>query len=276
MSQDGANTRNKERAKSNEQNNAATNAVVLQEIRELNSKFDSFKLSIEQQINTKVDSLRDSVQLMIENNKTWLKEELTKKTTELQTKMQQELDNEVTLIIRRIEQMESKIDNGPGNARFNPDVSIIVSGMRYVEGESPTNLVEELLSDGLQLNTHIVAVERLADRGGRPGVIKVEFASLRDKISVLRKKQLLKDNSKYSRVFLRSAKSHAERLIELNFKTLLDELPCGRQFYIAGNGKLRRRPDSALGAGGEHGGVAAGARGAAAASGGRGLPHSGP
>lgn len=31
------------------------------------------------------------------------------------------------------------------------------------------------------------------------------------------------------------------RLIELNFKTLLDQLPSGNQFYIYGNGRVRKR-----------------------------------
>lgn len=36
--------------------------------------------------------------------------------------------------------------------------------------------------------------------------------------------------------------SEDARLLELNFRTLLDELPAGKQFYVAGNGRVRRRP----------------------------------
>ena len=38
--------------------------------------------------------------------------------------------------------------------------------------------------------------------------------------------------------FLRSSKSHAERLKEANLATLLDHLPIRNQFRVAGNGRL--------------------------------------
>ncbi len=42
-------------------------------------------------------------------------------------------------------------------------------------------------------------------------------------------------------VYIHSAKAHAERLIDLNFCTLLLEIPSGRDFDITGNGRLARR-----------------------------------
>ncbi|CAL9701264.1 unnamed protein product [Knipowitschia caucasica] len=242
MPTEGPSTRQKERKDPDQ-----TSGNLVLEIRALTATIDALKLSFEQQLDSKVDSLRDSVQLMMSENKMWLKEELFLKAAEIQTNIQQNMDNDISLLIRRIEQMEAKI-NRSEKTRFDPDVSIVVTGLNYNSGENVTCLVKELLTEGLLENTPIVDAERLKDRGGRPGVVKVEFGSVQEKISVLRKKQLLKDNPKYSRVYIRSGKTHAERLIELNFRTLLDELPFGRQFYVAGNGKIRRRPGSGAGA----------------------------
>ncbi|KAK7912985.1 hypothetical protein WMY93_013196 [Mugilogobius chulae] len=245
MSQDGPSTRNKERK---EADHLSSN--VLQELKALASKIDGLELSFKKQLNTKVDSLHASMQALIAENKEWFKAELSLKTTEIQKNM----DNEISVLISRIEKMEAKIDRSSMKAstRFDTDVSIVVSGLPYNEGENVTALVNELLSEGLQLeDACVVAVERTKDRGGRPGVVKVEFGSVREKIGALRKKQMLKSNPKYSRVYIRSAKTHTERLLELNFRTLLDEMPAGRQFYVAGNGRVRRRPLLGSGAGAE-------------------------
>ena len=61
-------------------------------------------------------------------------------------------------------------------------------------------------------------------------------------MDVLYKKQMLKSNEKFLKVYIRSAKTHTERMIELNFRTLLDEIPSRQQIYIAGNRRVRRRP----------------------------------
>lgn len=237
MSQDGHNTRQKERK---EADHFSDN--VLQELRKLTSKIDGLQLSFKQQLDTKVDCLHTSMQVLIAENREWFKAKLSRKTTEIQTNM----DKEISVLISRIEKMEAKIDvsNAKANARFDHDVSIVISGLLYSEGENVTVLVNELLTEGLQLEEDacVVAVERTKDRGGRPAVVKVEFGSVREKIGVLRKKQLLKDNPKYNRVYIRSAKTHTERLLELIFRTLLDELPAGKQFYVAGNGRVRRQP----------------------------------
>lgn len=90
----------------------------------------------------------------------------------------------------------------------------------------------------------------LKERGGHLGAIKVEFASIQDKGGVLRRKQTLRTNEKFHNIHIRSAMSHTNHLIELNFRTLLNEIPSGKQFYITGNGRVRQWLT-----GGEDGGV---------------------
>jgi hypothetical protein len=74
--------------------------------------------------------------------------------------------------------------------------------------------------------------------------VKVQFESVKDKIDVLREKQHLSNSAEFSRVFIRSSKSHSERVMEQNFKTLLELLPFGKDYFITGNGKMIRRNEN--------------------------------
>ena len=84
---------------------------------------------------------------------------------------------------------------------------------------------------------------RTPARDGSSGIFKVEFASKEDKIEVLRRKATLKQSHEFKNVYLRSSMSHTERLSQLNFKTLLSELPQGKDLRLTGNGRIIRKLD---------------------------------
>lgn len=46
---------------------------------------------------------------------------------------------------------------------------------------------------------------------------------------------------KYKNVFLRGSKTHTERLLELNARTLLNELLHGKDFRITSNGRIVKK-----------------------------------
>ncbi|KAL7384167.1 hypothetical protein ABVT39_025537 [Epinephelus coioides] len=168
----------------------------------LNTKIDGMKTSFEKQLNAKVDNLRDSLEKLVTENRDCLKAELAQRTKEIQ----ENLDMEIGHMVARLEQVEARINRAGSkeNTPYDPDVSIIIFGLRYEEGEDVTELVKELLTEGLQWDSPhgIVAAERLRERGGRPGVIKVELGSVQDKVDVLRKKQGLKSNEKFQSVYI--------------------------------------------------------------------------
>ena len=58
---------------------------------------------------------------------------------------------------------------------------------------------------------------------------------------ILRNKRKLRDNAQYKSVFLKSCKTHAERLIELNARAILKELPRGKSFRVDANGRIKTR-----------------------------------
>ena len=71
--------------------------------------------------------------------------------------------------------------------------------------------------------------------------MKIELNSREDKITVLKRKKKLLESVSFKGLFLRSAQSHVERLIQLNFKTILEEIPSGNQFRLTGNGRVVRK-----------------------------------
>ncbi|KAK7913157.1 hypothetical protein WMY93_013368 [Mugilogobius chulae] len=205
--------------------------TILKEIRVVTSKLDN----VEQQLTSKVDGLQMSLE------KT-LKEELQK--------LKDNFDSEIGSLKARMEQLEEKIKSHQRTSdTFDPDLSVVVMGLPYQENENLTEKIKDVIENGCACDQEVtlVALERLRARGPGPGVVKVAFASVREKVAVLRGKANLKSNDKFRKVYIRTAKSHTDRVMEENFKVLLRDLPNGKDYYVSGNGKLLRRtaPDAA-------------------------------
>ena len=105
------------------------------------------------------------------------------------------------------------------------------------------DVAREIISH-LDENATVIGATRLKARYGKPGLVKISLSTLEEKKSVLREKRKLRDTQKYKSVFLRSSKTHTERLIELNARTILHELPQGNQFRITSNGRIVKKTPS--------------------------------
>lgn len=98
------------------------------------------------------------------------------------------------------------------------------------------------LGDNVKSHVTITGAVRFRTRYiGRPGPVKISFRNVDEKILVLRNKMSLKDNNNYKNVYIRSCKSHAERLIESNARALLRQIPEGRNFRVDANGRIQPR-----------------------------------
>ncbi|XP_049912448.1 coiled-coil-helix-coiled-coil-helix domain-containing protein 7 isoform X6 [Epinephelus moara] len=213
-----------------------------EEFKAIREGMASMQAALELQLDKKVDTLRDTMMKLAHDNMESMKKQMEKITKEIR----ESLDVEVGVLSARMDAIELKIEKNKTSKklRFDPDVSIIVSGLSSVNNEDATEKVRELLAAGLRCDPmpELVAVERLRPRGPGPGIIKVEFRTVEEKVAALRLKHLLRENRSFERVYIRSAKSHADRLIELNFRTLLRELPTvGKDFYITGR-MMKRSP----------------------------------
>ncbi|XP_078661231.1 uncharacterized protein LOC144905434 [Branchiostoma floridae x Branchiostoma belcheri] len=243
MSDKGGGVKTRESAKKDAGNTGAAtgregDAAIMNELKALNKKLDGMSANFEKQLNSKVDNLRSSLEKLITKSGEALKAEIEKKAKEIRD----EFDMEIGQLRSRVEAVEAKLGGSSSKpSNFDPDESIIVSGLPYDEGEDVQEKVKELLVDGLNCDIEAVAVERTKPRGRGPGVVKVQFRSVREKVAVLREKQKLKNHNAYERVYLRSAKSHTDRLIELNFRTILREIPGGNEYFITGSGRVKKR-----------------------------------
>ena len=143
--------------------------------------------------------------------------------------------------------LEGKVNSYQGGEsarpKFDPELSLIVSGLSQEDGENVLDITQRMLSEGLGTEYAVVDAERLKGRGSNPGLVKVQCQTKEGKIEILRLKTKLKDHPDYKKVYLSTAKSHTDPLIELNFKTLLRDIPGGRNYFIAGNGRLIKRQD---------------------------------
>ncbi|KAI8486095.1 hypothetical protein Bbelb_361950 [Branchiostoma belcheri] len=196
-------------------------AAIMNELKSLSQKIDGMQSSLEKQLNKKK---------MVTETKDELKAELERKTEEIGVN----IDLEMGHVMARIEAIEKKMSgtnkaDRPGE--FDPDESVIVSGLPFEEGEDIQAKIEGLLRTGIHSDVPVVAAERMKPRGRGPGVVKVKLRGNRSN----KRKPL------YEKVFLRSAKSHTDRLIELNFRTLLWEIPGGKDYFITGSERVKKR-----------------------------------
>ena len=127
------------------------------------------------------------------------------------------------------------------NEDFDPDVTLVAINTPYFTGEDTSILAKHILQAVGCGKKEIVNTLRTEHQNSRNGILKIQLKSRQDKIDVLRRKSNLKQSAEFKRVYLRSSKPHTERLLEVNVKTLLREIPNENQYRIAGNGRLVKR-----------------------------------
>ncbi len=190
-------------------------ASVLREIRALRQDFN--------QLSTRVDTIE--------------------RTASANNASTQYVDQEISTVYARIRQVEGVIDSLKQKicAEYDPKVTVVAQG--WAEGRS-----EDILSESKKLvqqilnepDVPVVRAMRIPSRSAnKPGIVKIEVDTEQNKVKLLRKKTKLSESDNYRNIFLRSSKTHVERLLELNIHKLLDEIPYGHQKYrLTSNGKL--------------------------------------
>ena len=131
----------------------------------------------------------------------------------------------------------------PPRKPFDPDTTVVIANLTALaQRKTDAQLLEKVqhvVSVGLELpGIEVVAVTRRAGRGNTPGLVLAQFVCLDDKKTVLGAKQNLRNNAAYSNLYIRSAEGRTDRLLRLNFQTLLQHFDLTRQFRITGNGRL--------------------------------------
>ena len=198
-------------------------------------------------IDYKIKALKSDIDLDIGNN----------------SRRIEELVNSVHSLSQRIDQAEQNTDHGDdvfnggrdtctgwsrgtfANPLDNNDITVIIKDMPTTPGKDLLMKAREIISalgDEVSSNVRVIAASRLPARfQNKPGLVKVSLEDIDQKILVLRNKFKLKNHRTFKRVFIQSAQSHVERLLELNALTLLRELPQGKSYRVSANGRILRR-----------------------------------
>ncbi len=131
-------------------------------------------------------------------------------------------------------------DTSTSKKDFDPEITVVAYRIPYEPNENLSEKVNLLVQQGLEImDLDIVQVTRTPVRQGRPGIVKIECHNLQDKLRILRSKELLRQKAGWMKnVYLRSSKTHIERLMDLNFRTIIDDL--NGEYKITGNGRIEK------------------------------------
>jgi exonuclease VII small subunit len=210
-----------------------------------------------------IQSGQDSLRTMMEREVAGLKISISASINESVKKLQDTFDMEINSLKDHLKQVEQRLTNlekqssppEPEPEPYDPNYTVVVFGLQHEQGENVEEKAKSLVHDQIGLrDIAVVRSLRTPTRNGKPGVVKIQFASVDEKIKVLQNKRELKNCSRqYQNVYIRTSKSHLERLYELNFKNLLRGMPNGNDYRITGNGRLVKRNDQQDGATGTDG-----------------------
>jgi polyhydroxyalkanoate synthesis regulator phasin len=173
------------------------------------------------------------------NLKGWMATELNNFKTSVNLDVER-MNNKIESLEKKVSQLE-QMTTSQSNESFHPDTTIVAINLDETESENLDDVVCKMFEQGLGLRDIKPAkVLRLKGRENKPGVVKIQCYNKEDKIAALRAKKFLRDTTKYKRVYLRTSMTHSERLLRLNFETLMKEIPGGRNLRMTGSGKIIR------------------------------------
>jgi hypothetical protein len=200
-------------------------------VERLEKNFETHRSDMKKKLEAQTKSLKD------------LEKTLSQKMKKEIDSLRTYIDGEIGRVVSRIGEIEAKVNvierKQQLGSEFNYDDTIIVNNLPQKNNENLDHEVDCLLRQGLSLsNVDVVKTKRLNSNNNKPGLVKVQLRDLEEKRRVLQAKFHLKDSDTYGRVHICSSKPYAERVAEMNMKTLLNALPIGKEFRISANGKL--------------------------------------
>ena len=191
-----------------EGNQTALLSSIAEDMKALKGSFES--------LNTTVNGLEDKIMSQIRGT---IREETRKYSDELE------------LLKGRMENMETRLGSLAGASAatksFDVNSSVIVLNLVQHDKEDVAALCQDLFRDVLGTNATVVKAERTRRRTDKPALIKCQLSNLEEKIEVLRCKKKVRETDDHKNVLIARMKTHEERLIEGNFKSILKDLPKG-------------------------------------------------
>lgn len=206
--------------------------------------------NVSEKLERRIDELENNFEQRITDK-------LTDKISNLiDTKIQKELNTVRTEVKTDMNNMQDKINSLEKTVRENTGViernestcknKLVIKNLKYDESEKDNNQVtinkiHELFKDGLALaNIQVESVTRKESKGQYPGVVICEIKSPEDKTRIFKKKNKLKDNRKYSNVYIENDKSVETRNLQASLRTVLKEIGKEKDYKIVGNRLIKK------------------------------------
>ena len=147
------------------------------------------------------------------------------------------IETTLTTDMNKVKQRLDQIEKPP----FDPERTLVFTGVKPSEETADHVKIQNLIeATGVQCT--IRNVKRLVpNHENTVGIIKCELDSLDEKIQVLRNKRHIITTSQG--VWVRSSKTHTDRVMSSNFQTILSLIPGGDGFKMAGNGIIIPKPE---------------------------------
>ena len=190
---------------------------------------------LDKKITTECESVRNEIIIDIQM--------LTDKVNTFDTslkKLQATNTKEINDIKARLAELENGLDSA-SNTAFNPDTTIVATGMGFSQDENIKDKAERFVRDGLGLDDiSVINAMRTPFRNNKPGIVKIQFESKAEKERALDRRFNLKD-SVYKRVFIRTSMSHTERLIHQNTKILLEAAGVTDSYTVLQSGRAVKK-----------------------------------
>ena len=143
----------------------------------------------------------------------------------------------------RISQVDNQLkSNGVNKNKDAENVSVAIYGLRNCDDVIQT--VNQLFYDINLSHVKCVSAIRTPHRpeSDRLGVVIADLRSLKEKQNLLYRKRYLRSHPVHSNVFIKSAKTHTEQVMDANFSVVLNEMNNGKAYYVCDNGRIRPKP----------------------------------
>ena len=143
----------------------------------------------------------------------------------------------------RISQVENQLKtNGAYQNKDAENVSVAIYGLRNCDDVIQT--VNQLFYDINRSHVKCVSAIRTPHRpeSDRLGVVIAVLRSLKEKQDLLYRKRYLRSHPVHSNVFIKSAKTHTEQVMDANFSVVLNEMNNGKAYCVCDNVRIRPKP----------------------------------
>ena len=217
-------------------NSAQNNDERLDKMMELLEGLKRGQESLQKTFDSKLERLRNDVLAKIDDKIKSVKVDMNLQLAGLERKID-DLETEMNSL-----RSEPGFVDTSGN---NCELTVIATNIPVRHDRPLLETAKALISAlGEEVSRHakITDVKRCPDRPtGKPPLLKIAFENVEQKVQVLRAKESLKRTHDFKNVYLRSSKNHTERILELNAKTLLSQLPNGNQYRVTANGRIVKK-----------------------------------